>query len=205
MLDASPGTVATAGRCDVTLVATGRDDRPWIATDARERRAFVEFDREASDSAFAAVFVIESGSATSAVVWVSTDGDGNVQVVQDVNWFPSIASPWEPIAADQPLEIAIVPDNDAMAWVTLVDGQVLASVPMIEPSRSRLDKDLAGAPPDGEAIVSTPSTAAPGASEPEIRHDRYSVSNVCQAIAAHHATPSGTAAGRTGRVVPSVT
>jgi hypothetical protein len=125
--------------------------------------------------------------------------------VQDVNWFASIASPWEPIAADQPLEIAIVPDNEAMSWVTLVDGQVLASVPMIEPNRSRLDKDLAGAPPDGEAIVSTPSTAAPGATEPEIRHERYSVSSVCQAIAAHHATPPSTAAGRIDGMVPSAT
>ena len=198
------GEVRTAGRCDVVFVATGNEDDAWVPVEGRTHAVTVEIDAESTESALAALFVMGPPGSDGAVVWISTDGAGNYQIIQNVIWFPPIASPWIPIDPDTPIEVSIVPNLDGQTWVTMVDGLVVADYPMYSEAPGD-EKDLAGEPIDGDLLAVVPRWAAPGSDTMSIEHHQYRVSDVCQSILAQHPSPPLASSGRIDRYVPSIT
>ncbi len=193
--DPESGSVAVAGRCDVTLVATEEDDLPWTPVRAGSFRATVTFDESVTPEPLTAVWALGPFGPDRGVVWLQTDGSGNYRVVQEINWIPQVASPWMPIDPAAPVELAVSADLDENQWVLTVDGAYVAHSPMLSESAA------------GGVSAAVPQRAAPGhtSSSPLIAHEGRTPDRTCQAVLVANAEPGPVGVPQYGVPRPSAT
>ncbi len=170
----SAGDVAVFGECAAVFIGTGSGDEPWTLVEAPTHSVAVHLDASDSTPRNIPLFTIGPYGSDAATTAIETDGAGNYRVSQAINWFPPALRQWEPVPPNGTVTITLTADIDHGTWVTAVDGQGLATLPIT-------------AIADGASSAVVPQSLDDGGALGAlvVEHQRLQPSATCAAILEH--------------------